>query len=182
MASVQGGMNQTKTLFLGILVIGLIGLLFLVIYGNLAGNLGFSKDSGTITNNTINLTTTGATPADLAGKTDVTLTSVVLVNVNGTTVPTNQYETSGTVVSAVNASVTHIHHNVNVSASFSADSLSEQRSDQVIGNLTSGATEFFSFSNVWFILGAVALLIVIVIAIIGLVSKIGTGKGGKFSS
>ena len=105
MASVQGGMNQAKALFLGILVIGLIGLLFLVIYGNLEGNLGFA-----------------------------------------------------------------------------ADSANDNLTDQVIGNLTEGAVSFFSFSNVWFILGAVALLIVIVVAIIGLVSSIGGGKSGKFSN
>jgi multisubunit Na+/H+ antiporter MnhB subunit len=102
--SIKSGMDNTKTFFLGLLTIGLIGLLFLIVYGNLSGNLGFASN-------------------------------------------TQGYNDT----------------------------------QQVIGNLTSGAVSFFGFTNVWFVLGAVALLIVIVVGIIGLVSKLGSSKGG-FSS
>ena len=103
MGNIEKGMNSTKSLFLGLLTIGLIGLLFLIIYGNLSGNLGFAASS--------------------QGANDTT---------------------------------------------------------NVIQNLSSGAVTFFTFSNVWFVLGAVALLIVIVVGIIGLVSKIGGSE--KFSN
>ena len=95
------GMDSAKKVVLGLLTIGLIGLLFLIVYGNLSGNLGF-------------------------------------------------------------ASATAGYNNT----------------EAVIGNLTGGVTTFFSFSNVWFILTAVALLIAIVVGIIALVTKLGGSKGG----
>ncbi len=97
-------LNEAKTVFLALLTIGLIGLLFLIIYGNLTGNLGFAENS-----------------------------------------------------------------------------LGANQTNRVITNLTSGAVAFFSFSNVWFILLAVTVLIGIVIGVIALVERIG-GREGKFSN
>jgi len=99
--SVKGGMNNAKIVILGLLTIGLIGLLFLIVYGNLSGNLGFA-----------------------------------------------------------------------------ANSVGDNNTDMVINNLTGGVVSFFSFSNVWFILGAVGLLIAIVVGIIFAVQKLGGSKGG----
>jgi len=103
--SVKSGLNNSKAVILGLLTIGLIGLLFLIVYGNLSGNLGFA---------------------------------------------------TGT--------------------------LGANQTEQVIGNLTGGVVSFFSFSNVWFILAAVALLIAIVIGIIFLVMKLGGSGRGGFSN
>ncbi len=103
MGKASEALNEAKTVFLALLTIGLIGLLFLIIYGNLSGNLGFA-----------------------------------------------------------------------------ANSLGANQTSVVITNLTSGAVEFFTFANVWFILLAITILIGIVIGVIALVEKI--GGGGKFTS
>jgi len=93
--------STTKT-FTAILVLGLVGLLFLIVFGNLAGNLGFAANSEGANN-----------------------------------------------------------------------------TNAVINNLTGGAATFFTFSNVWFTLLAVVLLIIIVMSVIGVVQK---NQGGSFSS
>ena len=105
MSELRNGLDGAKAVLLGLLVIGLIGLLFLIIYGNLSTNLGFA--SGT------------------QGFNDT---------------------------------------------------------EAVIGNLTGGAVQFFSFSNVWFVLGAVALLIAIVMGIIFMVIKLSGKTQGGFSN
>jgi len=94
--------NSTKT-FTALLVLGLVGLLFLIVFGNLSGNLGFAA-------NTVGANNTNA----------------------------------------------------------------------VINNLTGGANTFFTFSNVWFTLLAVVLLIIIVMGVIGVVQR--KNSGGSFSS
>ena len=99
----EKALKSAESVFVALLVIGLTGLLFLIVYGNLSGNLGFAVNS--------------------QGYNDT---------------------------------------------------------EAVIGNLTGGATQFFSFANVWFILTAVTVLIGIVIGVIGLVRK--TGQGGSFSA
>lgn len=100
--SVVSSVNSTTKVFLGLLTLGLIGLLFLIVFGNLSGNLGFS--SGTQGYN----------------------------NTEG-----------------------------------------------VINNLTGGAGTFFTFSNVWFVLLAVTLLIIIVMGVVVVARSMG---GSKFSS
>ncbi len=103
---VAKNVKSTTAVFTAILALGLVGLLFLIIFGNLSGNLGFA--------------------ANTQGANDT---------------------------------------------------------NDVIGNLTAGAVSFFSFSNVWFTLLAITLLIIIVIAVIAVVSKTGEGGGrGGFSS
>ncbi len=95
-------LEGAEKIFLSLLTIGLMGLLFLIIYGNLSGNLGFA-------------------------------------------VGTQGYNDT----------------------------------EHVIGNLTSGATQFFTFANVWFILTAITILIGIVLGVIALVRK--TGGGSSFT-
>ena len=101
----MGVMQNAEKVIVGLLVIGLVGLLFLIVYGNLSTNLGFAVGS--------------------QGYNDT---------------------------------------------------------ENVIGNLTSGVVEFFSFANIWFVLTAIALLIGIVIGVIALIRKGTGGKGGSFSA
>ena len=101
--------EKTTKVFVAILTMGLMGLIFLIVFGNLSGNLGFTANS--------------------QGANDT---------------------------------------------------------DQVIGNLTGGARDFFSFSNVWFTLLAVVLLIIIAISVIRVIGSRNTGgrkdAGPSFSS
>lgn len=101
----MGVMQNAEKVIVGLLVIGLVGLLFLIVYGNLSTNLGFA--------------------AGTQGFNDT---------------------------------------------------------EAVIGNLTGGVVEFFSFANIWFVLTAIALLIGIVIGVIALIRKGTGGKSGSFSA
>ena len=99
----EKALKGAEAIFLSLLTIGLMGLLFLIIYGNLSGNLGFASGSAGANN-----------------------------------------------------------------------------TESVIANLTDGATQFFTFSGVWFILTAITILIGIVLGVIALVKKTSGGRG--FSS
>ena len=73
-----------------------------------------------------------------------------------------------------------IYGNLSTNLGFPTGSIGYNNTENVIGNLTSGATQFFTFSNVWFILTAITILIGIVLGVIGLVRK--ASGGGNFSS
>ncbi len=107
MGTVAKKVDDTTKVFLAIMTLGLVGLLFLIVFGNLSGNLGFDANS--------------------QGANDT---------------------------------------------------------NNVITNLSGGATTFFTFSNVWFTLLAIVLLIIIVIAVIQVVGgSSGGGRGrGSFAS
>lgn len=97
-------LKSAEAVFMGLLTLGLMGILFLIIYGNLSGNLGFAVGS--------------------QGYNDT---------------------------------------------------------EAVIGNLTGGATQFFSFSNVWFVLTAITVLIGIVLGVIYMVKRVSSGES-KFTA
>ncbi len=69
-----------------------------------------------------------------------------------------------------------IYGNLSTNLGFSSGTQGYNNTENVIGNLTSGATQFFTFSDVWFILTAITILIGIVLGVIALVQR-GSGKG-----
>ncbi len=71
-----------------------------------------------------------------------------------------------------------IYGNLSNNLGFAVDSLGYNNTENVISNLTTGATQFFTFSNVWFILTAITILIAIVLSVIVLVKKSSSGGGG----
>jgi len=73
-----------------------------------------------------------------------------------------------------------IYGNLSTNLGFAAYSQGYNNTENVIGNLTTGATQFFTFSSVWFILTAITILIGIVLGVIALVRK--SSGGGGFSS
>ncbi len=73
-----------------------------------------------------------------------------------------------------------IYGNLSTNLGFSTGSTGYNNTENVIGNLTEGATQFFTFSSVWFILTAITILIGIVLGVIALVRK--SSGGGGFSS
>ena len=180
----EKGLKAAETVFLALLTLGLIGLLFLIIYGNLSTNLGWSPDSTNYVNQTINLSSAGATPAGAQNRVDASLSSVIVVNAsNGSQIlDTANYTITGVVINSTGTVAKyHFHdHNVNTSYIVSYDGSGEINTEAVISNLTSGATEFFTFSGVWFVLTAITILIGIVLGVIALVRRTSTGGfGGK---
>ena len=99
---------------------------------------------------------------------------------DGVTIPATNYTVTGVVINASTDTVLYLNQNVNVSYTVSFDRSGEINTENVIGNLTEGATQFFTFSSVWFILTAITILIGIVLGVIALVRK--SSGGGGFSS
>ena len=178
----EKSLKAAEAIFLALLTIGLMGLLFLIIYGNLSGNLGWTQDSASYANQTINLTGAGNIPAGAQGRVDGSLSSVVITNATGPghIVDVGNYTITGVVINSSGAtgSSVYLDRNVNVSFVVAFDGTGERNTNSVIANLTSGATQFFSFSSVWFILTAITILIGIVLGVISLVRK---SSGGGFS-
>ena len=72
-----------------------------------------------------------------------------------------------------------IYGNLSGNLGFATGTQGYNDTENVISNLTSGATQFFTFADVWFILTAITILIGIVLGVIALVRK--TGQGGSFT-
>ena len=73
-----------------------------------------------------------------------------------------------------------IYGNLSTNLGFASGTQGYNDTEAVIANLTSGATQFFTFANVWFILTAITILIGIVIGVIALVRGVGA-KGTSFT-
>ncbi len=189
---VAKSVKSTTAVFTAILALGLVGLLFLIIFGNLSGNLGFAKDSPTVTNLSgahVNITTftiSEASNANFSGGFTV-ITALANATINATTafeIPAANITVDAALGTIVNATIIPdplAYNDVNLTYSYSAIGTSEGNTNDVIGNLTTGAVSFFSFSNVWFTLLAITLLIIIVIAVIAVVGR-ASGRGAKTTS
>ena len=162
-----------------------MGLLFLIIYGNLSGNLGWSPTSTTYTNESSTLYKLNSTAFTLTngisttGYISLSVTNVWNITDTVVLIPAANYtvdSTAGTVTNATDPNWSSI--DVNVSYVVTHRGTSELNTEAVIGNLTSGATQFFTFSDVWFILTAITILIGIVLGVIALVQR---GSGGGFA-
>ncbi len=171
-------------LILGALgVIGFLGIIWLMIYGNLSGNLGFQQDSLSFSNETILLSEVAAIPAGAQGRVDglISSSSVVMTNATGgEIIEAGNYTLSS--VSFVNATTTYGGQNVNVSYTVSFDSASDIQAEDVINNITSGFGTFFTFSETFFTIAAIVLLIFMLIGLLALAMQIARGKSSKRGS
>ena len=173
--------NTTKT-FTAILVLGLVGLLFLIVFGNLSGNLGFVDTANTTTNESghfINGTSSTLGTAGASNFVSLTVTSVVNAT-DGVVISSGNYtvdSTAGTIVGSAGRTSNWTTANITYVSTFTSNG--ETNTNDVINNLTGGASTFFTFSNVWFTLLAVVLLIIIVMSVIGVVQK---GQRSSFSN
>lgn len=74
-----------------------------------------------------------------------------------------------------------IYGNLSGNLGFATGSLNYNRTEGVIGNLSSGASTFYGFAPTWFTILAIVLLILILVGLLMVVmkiSKMGEGKGG----
>ncbi len=184
MVETEEGIEKGIVVFNLILVAGFLGLVWLIIYGNLSGNLGFSQDSTAFTNETIALSDSGATPATAQNRVNGVLTNVVIINATGGEIITSaNYTITGVVIT--NATAEYGGTNVNVSATVTYDSTGQINTEAVIDNLTSGVTTFFGFSVTWFTIIALVILITILLSLLALavtILKMVKGNDGGFAS
>ncbi len=169
-----------------LMVIGFLGIIWLMIYGNLSGNLGFQQSSLAFQNETINLSDAGNTPASALNRIDASLSNVTITNATrGEVVDAGNYTITGLIINASGPIVrTYNNSNVHVEYIVTFDSDADRSAEGVIRNLTEGANTFFGFSNVLFTITAIVLLITILMALLFLVLEIARAvkeRGSKSS-
>jgi len=164
--------RETSDVLLGLVSMAIIGIIALIILGNLQGNTGFKADSETINNETVS----DQVGYSLNGTKEITLKAAA----NGTflggvgTVTVYNFTDPGAIVPATNYTVNSsagtislidispVWDNVSIVYNFNFESTGQKNTDALINNFTTGQVVFFGFSNVWFTLLAVTLLIVII--------------------
>ena len=176
-------------LILGALgVIGFIGIVWLMIFGNLDGNLGFGQDTATILNETIaSVDETPGVQLDIGALINPICTINTVQNAtSGTIIPSDNFTTSGLggcTLSYIGDGNTGGFNtsNWNVSYSRSFDGTGKINTDGVINNLTGGFNTFFGFSNTFFTIAAIVLLIFMLVGLLAIVMSIAEGKKNKSS-
>ncbi len=180
MGKMGNALKDSTETFNGLMIIGFLGIVWLMIYGNLSGNLGFTQDSLGFNNETIELNDTGQIPASAQNRVDGTLSSILLHNQStGELIPSTNYTISGVVITTEAGDYNTTDVNVSGIVHFNSDS--ELNTEGVIGNLTAGANTFFTFSNVLFTITAIVLLVTLLLGLLFIVLKIAKpgGKGDR---
>jgi hypothetical protein len=162
-------------------VIGFVGIVWLMIYGNLSGNLGFDQDLEYAVNEQITLNSSVAvTFADTVGKVNPAVTSVVVTNGSDSAdilTSANYTLTDTTII----GTATNSYNNTLVNLTYTTyyDSLGQTSSDGVITNMTGGYNTFFGFTNTFFTISAIILLIFMLLGLLALVMYIMGKVQGK---
>ncbi len=183
---------QEAGLILGSLgVIGFIGIIWLMIYGNLSGNLGFGDDSNAlaIVNETrASINTTGYNLSVVNSSTgNYVLTAIWGNTPSGVTTYNYSILLANATVSSVGRVTNLTEFNVtilsNVSLSYTVayatPSAGKVNTENVITNLTGGFGTFFGFSGTFFTIAAIVLLIFMLLGLLALVWSIIQMQGGK---
>ena len=178
------GMKTVLGWVLGIAIIAFVLLIMAIIFGNLSGNVGFSRSVDSFDNQTITFLEAGSTPAGAQDRPAGVLTNVVVTNTTGAETLTNaNYTISGTTIFAVSAS-TYKDLNVNVSYTVTYDGPGRANTQAIITNYTTSATNTSAqFPTVGTIIGiAILLLILIGLLIFSIrklmgVANLGGGSG-----
>ena len=159
-------------------VIGFLGVVWFMIYGNLSGNLGFTTVQSSYINETITLNAS-STPANAQGLVNGVINPYSMVNATGgETVPLSNYTVNGVIIS--NLTSTYAGQPVNISYTVTYDSIGKINTDVVIRNLTDGGKAFYGLSPVLFKIIGIVLLITILLSLLYVVMKIvdmGKNKG-----
>ena len=72
-----------------------------------------------------------------------------------------------------------IYGNLSGNLGFAADTTGFNNTEAVIDNITAGFGTFFEFSNTFFTIAAIVLLIFMLVGLLAIVMTIAEGRGGK---
>lgn len=181
--------NEAGGVLLAIGIIGFIGVMLLVIYGNMGSVFPtddrnvttFTNQSGYAVNDTV-YTLTGFT--NTAGATSSSIISVFNAT-NGTAgfpllIAAGNYTVSGNTITGA-AGRTANYTVVNISYTVTSQGTSELNSNLVSDNITGGVVRFFGFSNTFFTFAAIVLLFTLFGILLKLVTGFGNKGGARFS-
>ena len=185
--SVANKVRESGLILGGLGVIGFLGVVWLMIYGNLSGNLGFTQDSTLtsvqelILNSSAEVTFSGT-----VGKTNPSVSSVLVINATGgETITAINYTLTSTTIIGSGIIAGYNNTAVNVSYTTSYDSQGLINTEGVISNVTGGFATFFGFSNTFFTIAAIVLLIFMLVGLLAIVMQIAQGykkkKGSGYS-
>ncbi len=162
------GIKTTMYWVLGIGIIALIGLIMLILFGNLSGNYGFTDDSDTVYNVTSALGPALINISDLTNRLNPTVSNFIITNATGgETVPVTNYTLVGAYFNASGGG----YHNqsidgVNLSFVITYDSQPQVDADNLIVNYTRSVVNTGrQFPTVGTIVG-VALLLIILLGVL----------------
>ncbi len=182
--SVSEKVGEAGLILAALGVVGFIGVIWLLIYGNLSGNLGFGQDNAAFSNQTTALSTSGSTPAGADNRVHGAISTVVMTNATGgEIIESTNYTVSGVVITGV-AGSEYDTFNVNVSYSLAFDSEGLINTENVISNVSGGFSTFFTFSETFFTIAAIVLLIFMflgLLSIVVLIMKMQQSKGKGFT-
>ncbi len=177
--------NNSVIGFNGLMLLGFLGIVWLMIFGNLSGNLGFEQTSIHFINDTGNLSVTGFTPATAQNRVRPSLSVVEVFNATDLAPIgiTGNYTVTGVVIAGVDGGPFE-GRIVSVNATVTFDGTARASTEGVINNVSAGASTYFGFSRTLFTILAIVLLITLLLALLFLVmsiSKSFSGKGGGSS-
>ena len=190
MGSTAKKVNQAGLVLSALAVIGFIGVIWLMIYGNLSGNLGFQDGSSAIINESIDLGVVNGLGviSDATNENFVSWNATVIYNA---TIGAGQGATNETLVEGTHyqifanngsfGNLTDTWNSTFTSYNVVRQADGEINSEAVISNITGGFGTFFGFSNTFFTIAAILLLIFMLIGLLALVMTIAKGRKGKSS-
>ena len=184
MGQVSSRVRESGLILGGLGVLGFIGVVWLMIYGNLSGNLGFGQDSELTPLQELTLDNlTAITLTGTSGRVNPSVSSVVVINATGgETITSGNYTlTDTTIIGSDTMTVSYNNTAVNVSYTTTFDSTGLINTEAVIDNVTGGFGTFFEFSNTFFTIAAIVLLIFMLVGLLAIVMTIAEGRGGKGS-
>ena len=182
MSSTSKKVTQAGLVLSALAIIGFIGVVWLMIYGNLSGNLGFQRDSNVTALQELTLGNSSiVTFADTIDKSNPSVSNVVVINATGgETLTSGNYTLTATTITGSSTSE-YNDTAVNTSYTTSFDSQGGQAAEGVISNITGGFATFFGFSNTFFTIAAIILLIFMLLGLLALVMTIARGSKNKKS-
>jgi hypothetical protein len=187
--SMPDGIKTVMYWVLGLGIVAFIGLIMLIIFGNLSGNIGFGQTSQNFYNQTITLSDTLTNVTDLTGRANPGLSNVIMYNAtnSSTIIASGNY----TIVNGLIRAGPGTYGNgssVNVSGIQSYDTQGKIDTQGLIGNYTTSVVNTGKqFPMVGTIVGISVLLIILIGLLIFAIRKMmgvasGVGSEGRSSS
>ena len=168
---------------IGIGIVALIVLILSILFGNLLGNTGFSQQTTSFINETINLSDTGNTPATATSLISYhpTLSAIEIYDEDsGELIFAGNYTQTGLILTSADAEYNSTGVNVSGTVTYDTQELTDQYS--IIQNYTKSGTNLTSQFPVTGTLIGVATLLIILLGVLGFAIKkmlnITSGSGG----
>jgi ATP-dependent Zn protease len=177
--SMPEGVKTAMYWMLGIGMVALIGLVLLILFGNLSGNMGFAQTSVSITNEVGHINSTGylLSNASVTGFASLSITGASNYT-SGLSIHSGNY-TYTSAGNVTNASATE-WNNVTFNYTYTKNSDIEINSEDLIRNYTTSATNTGKqFPTVGTIVGIALLLVILIGILIFAIRKLMNVTGGS---